>query len=253
MYWGQFDTAKVDISELKHNPNVLELPRGEMYLATCNHILRSQYGFVRSAEEQRPVDVRGRPIPLYTYPAIEFLDQFDYRDKSVFEYGAGSSTLYWMERARRVVSIENDPAWFDQLKSVMRSNVELCLAQGDQFPYCIERYQERFDVIVIDGAGYRYDCAVLAVECLAEGGMVILDNADWYPNCAGLLRHAGLLQVDLSGFKPTESHTSTTSLFFDRRFDFPARSNVRPRFAMGAKQAHSSEWDRPYAQRPASA
>ncbi len=247
--WGQYDTAALDVAELKSNPNVLELPRGEMYLAVCNHILRSQYGFVRSADEQRPIDGRSRPLPLYTYPAIEFLAQFDYGDKRVFEYGAGSSTLFWMERAGRVVSVENDRTWYERLKSVVRGNVELRLEEDDGYPFCIESYDEAFDVIIIDGIGYRYDCAALAIKKLAPGGVIVLDNADWYPRSAEMLRQSKLLQVDMSGFKPTESHTSTTSLFFDRSFDFPSVGAQRPAFAMGAKQTRSTEWDIPYAKR----
>jgi precorrin-6B methylase 2 len=248
--WGQYDTTALNVTELKSNPNVQELPRGEMYLAVCNHILRSQYGFVRSADEQRPIDGRSRPLPLYTYPAIEFLTQFDYSGKRVFEFGAGSSTLFWMERAARVVSVENDRSWYERLKPVVRGNVELRLEEGDGYPFCIESSDETFDVIIIDGAGYRYDCAALASRSLTPGGVIVLDNADWYPRSAELLRQAQLLQVDMSGFKPTESHTSTTSLFFDRRFDFPTLGVQRPAFAMGAKQTHSTEWDKPYAKRP---
>lgn len=249
MYWGSMEGSGLTPRQMHEQVGLLEIGRGELYLASCANILRNAYGFVQSAEANRPLDARGRPLPLYTYPAIEYLDQFDLSQKSVFEFGAGASTLYWMERARRVVSVESDRVWCQSLRPLLKPHVELRLEEGDEFPFCIEEYAERFDLIVVDGAGYRYDCATAALGKRAEGGMIVLDNADWHPQTAAVLRKAGLLQVDMSGFKPTEHHCSTTSLFLDRQFAWETIEPRQPSFAMGARRAHSSAWDRPYARR----
>lgn len=58
--------------------------------------------------------------------------------------------------------------------------------------------------------------------------MIIPDNSDWHPMSAGLLKKSGLIQVDFSGFKGTESHTSTTSVFLQRDFDFKTVQARRP-------------------------
>lgn len=250
MLWGEVNTVGVDPRLVQQRVDLVDIERSELYLAACVHIMRNVYGFTRSADASRPMDGSGRPLPLYTYPAIEYLRQFDLSQKSVFEFGAGSSTLFWMERARRVVSVESKRDWFESLKPKLKSSVELLLEEGDGFPFCIERYPERFDLIVVDGAGYRYDCAVSALTRLANGGMIILDNADWHHQTAAMLRGAGLIQVDMSGFKPSEHHCSTTSLFLHRQFDWPTIEPRQPAFAMGARQAHSSSWDKPYAVRP---
>lgn len=249
VFWGRYDDRIAD-QDLRQRPESIEMSRGEMCIAACMNILRHGYGVVQTADVNRPFDRNGQPLPLYTYPAIEYLTQFDYRTKRVFEYGAGSSTLFWMQRAQQLVSVDNDPHWYSMLKPRLGGHVTLHLEEADGFPYCIERYEHPFDVIVIDGSGYRYDCAEVALPHLAPGGLIVLDNADWHHHTAALLKRSGLLQVDMTGFKPTEHHTSTTSLFFHRAFDFPTLEQRQPSFGIGAKPAHSSAWDRPYAVRP---
>jgi hypothetical protein len=45
------------------------------------------YAHLRSAVKGQPVNARGEPVPWYTYPAIDYLRQLDFSDKTVFEYG----------------------------------------------------------------------------------------------------------------------------------------------------------------------
>src|SRR5437870_895308 len=75
-------------------------------------ILNFQYGYLRSVAADTPLDADSEPRPWYTYPAIEYLKQIDFRRKAIFEYGCGHSTLFWATRAARVVSIEHNPAWY---------------------------------------------------------------------------------------------------------------------------------------------
>ena len=73
-----------------------------------------------------------------------------------------------------------------------------------------------------DGASGSHtasNCARNAVQHLKPGGMIVLDNSDWLPMSAQLLRDAGLLEVDMAGFVPLVAHTQTTSLFH-RSFSF---------------------------------
>lgn len=249
MFWGNFTSAQANDDRLKRHPGAIEMSKGEMFLASCANILRNAYGFYRSTEQGVAQDENGQYLPLYTYPAIEYLYQFDYSDKRIFEYGAGASTMFWMERAAQVVSVENNPEWYSSLKPKLNSKTKLLFAEGDKFPFALEGEEGLFDVIVVDGAGYRFDCATVALSKLAKGGVVVLDNADWHPNTAKLLRDAGLIQVDMSGFKPCECHTSTTSIFMHRDFNFRTLESRQPSYAKGAKLIHSEDWDKPYAKR----
>src|SRR5262249_32447447 len=156
-------------------------------------------------------------------PATEYLAQFDLSDKAVFEYGAGNSTLFWCTRARRVVSVEDDEAWFRKLRERVGNNVDLTFASArENYVQHLAHADTKFDIITIDGK-YRDECAQLATDHLCPGGMIILDNADWWVNTAQFLRETGLIQVDFIGFTPINGYTSTTSLFMDRAFNFASR------------------------------
>ncbi len=67
----------------------------------------------------------GRPVPWYTYPAIDFLAQRDFQDRNVLEIGGGQSTLWWSARARSVLTIEENQEWCIRLKSQSAKNVSL--------------------------------------------------------------------------------------------------------------------------------
>lgn len=250
MFWRPYQPPSVTREQLKNTPNVMELSKADMFLASLNRILREDYGFIKSVEQNKALDSNSNVLPLYTYPAIEYLLQFDYSEMNIFEYGAGYSTIFWMERAKRVVSIENDKSWYESMKARVNERVSLQFEPGPNFPGRINDGDgdSRFDVIIIDGSGYRYDCAVEATGRLAAGGMIILDNSDWHHHTAEYLRTRDLIQIDMTGFKPAEPYASTTSLFLDRKFAFPLSGDRQPKFGMGAKRLHSSAWDKP--QRP---
>lgn len=174
-----------------------------------------------------PVNGRGEYQPWLTYPLIEYLTGFDFRQKRIFEFGAGASTLFWASRANHVESVEFDRGWFDELAKIIPDNV-LLNHESDGVAYArrILESDGVFDVIVIDGAE-RYRSAEAALQKLARGGMVILDNAEWYPNTADLLCSAGLVEVRFSGFSPVNAFTSTSSVFLHREFAFPLVSDAR--------------------------
>lgn len=246
-YWGQLDARPEHVREFEMRPDILPMPKGEMYLAALSNILRHDYGFVAATESGMPRDAQGEWIPLFTYPCIEYIAQFDLSGKRVFEWGAGASTLFWMSRAREVVSVENNPMWYEQLRQRVAPNVRLILEPGKAFPERIADDGGLFDIIVVDSTGYRFDCAARAVDHLAPGGIIILDNAEWHPKSAAEIRRRGLIQVDFSGFKATEFHASTTSVFLARDFDFKTLQSSQPTFCLGAKRVLSA-WDEPGAE-----
>ncbi|MEO0055654.1 MAG: hypothetical protein RLZZ50_1601 [Verrucomicrobiota bacterium] len=208
--------------------------RAARALRAIGGVIKGGYGHWRSACMHRPVDARGEPLPWFTYPAIEFLGQFDLGAKRVFEFGAGNSTLYWGARCAEVVSVESDPGWHSHLDSRRGPNVRLQLETDPaRYVSALGREGEPFDIIVVDGLE-RLACSRAAPGMLRPGGLVVLDNADWHPGSAAALRAAGLLQVDMTGFGPVNGYSWTTSLFFHRDFDFSARGGVRPQPGIGS-------------------
>jgi hypothetical protein len=197
-------------------------------------ILNFGYGHLVSVRRQRSVDRQGSPIPWYTYPALEYIRQLDFSSKSVFEYGAGNSTIFWASLAHSVVSVENNQEWFDRLSPTLPQNAKIILASEQQaYIQSVYRLGHNFDVIIIDGE-YRYECCQQAPSRLNAGGFIILDNADWYPKGAQILRDTGLIEVDMTGFSPINGYTSTTSFFFHRQFNFKPRAGRQPLHGIGS-------------------
>lgn len=196
------------------------LPRRLISAARLLVIFQNGHGHVRR-RDGFPVNGKGDYQPWLTYPAIEYLIGLDFSGLRVFEFGAGASTLFWAERAREVVSVEFDANWYSALLSRIPENVSLLHENhGERYANSIRHCKGHFDVVVVDGAE-RYRSAEAALSKLAPGGMIILDNAEWYPNTADMLEAAGLIEVRFSGFSPINAFTSTTSLFLSPDFAMP--------------------------------
>jgi hypothetical protein len=191
-------------------------------------LLDTVYGHSLSGYLGKPVNKDGAVTPWYTYAAIEFMDQFDLGQKTVFEWGCGNSSLFFAERAAEVTSVEHDMAWYEQMRSALKSNQELKYVTLEEYPGSIKDYGKKFDILVIDGQR-RFDCVRNVASFLKEGGMVILDNSDWFYLSAAFLREElGLMQVDFHGFGPINAYTWTTSVFFGKGFRFPLKKGRQP-------------------------
>lgn len=199
-------------------------------------ILSKIYGQYKSIKNSSSINERGEPIPWYTYPAIEFLNQFDFSDKKVFEFGSGNSSLYWSEKCLSLISIEHDQAWFNKIKNNIRSNQRLFLRKNkDEYVQSINEFESEFDIIIIDGV-YRQNCAKEVKKKLnRESGIVILDNSDWYAETAKFLRDSmDMIQVDFHGFGPINNYTWTTSLFLTRGVTMNPKIKIQPTHSLSA-------------------
>src|SRR5271170_976341 len=88
------------------------------------------------------------PIPWLTYPATRFLESIVKPNWRVFEFGCGSSSLWWASRVREVLSVEHDDEWATKIRALLPDNgriihaaahaEELTAATGD-----IEAYFEK--------------------------------------------------------------------------------------------------------------
>ncbi len=200
-------------------------------------LLDGKYGHWQSVRAGEPINVHGEPIPWYTYPSIEYLDQLDFTEKTVFEWGAGNSSRYWARSAKSVTSIEDDPIWYQKIRQHESDNLTIHLIKDKQeYVDAIRRDNHRYDVIIVDGS-YRSQCASIAPLFLVDGGVIVLDNSDWFADSTKPLRDAGLLQVDFSGLGPIASYTWTTSLFFHRGFSIASKQGGQPRYSLGSVTA----------------
>jgi hypothetical protein len=185
------------------------LPPGINYLQTS--------GWLNSLYSGKPINQEAKPIPWYTYPAIEFIENKIDSDFRIFEYGSGNSSLWWSERVTQVISIESDANWFGYIKENMPSNVELYLIEDDlKYASAINQYEDHsFDVIIVDGSN-RNQCAEFAISKVKNQGFIIFDNTDDHRHAPGVekLQASGFIRIDFYGMIPSYLYKNCTSIFF---------------------------------------
>lgn len=176
-------------------------------------ILLKQRGYFQSVIQKVPVDAQGLPLPWITYPGMDYLSRLDFSAAEVLEYGAGGSSLWWAARAARVTSVEGRAEWAETIRKKAPANLEVLgpLEGEDYIRKPLER-GHKYQVIVIDGF-HRHECAQAALPHLAEGGFLILDNADWHERTCRWLGQQGLVQIDFHGFGPINDYTWCTAIF----------------------------------------
>lgn len=164
-------------------------------------------GFFNSCLQWSAVDRENKAVPWFTYAAISYLETLDLSKKTVFEYGAGNSTLYFLRRAKSVTSSESDEGWYNKL------NVDCVSLHIDNNDYVNSIKKRKYDIIVIDGKK-RLDCAKRCYQNVKKNGIIILDNSEVDDGAADFLsKH--FLRVDFAGHLPIVAHKSVTSFFFN--------------------------------------
>ncbi len=208
---ARYLVRKTDQKDVRGTSNCPE------YVTGACHIFEIQYGHFESVRKQRAIDGQGQAIPWFTYPAIDYFDQLDFRQKHMLEWGSGHSSLFFSARVEKLYSIEHDGEWFDQVKRFTIRNQELVLADKSVYASFPRTFDRTFDIILIDGVE-RHACGNVALELLAPGGLIILDNSDRYPDISETFRRNDLIEVDFHGFGPINNYTWTTSIFLTRDF-----------------------------------
>jgi len=188
--------------------------RDDSYLVTS--------GFLKSFELGYPCRLDGSPLPWMSYGVIALLEERLTNDITLFEYGSGYSTLFYAERVKRVVSVEYNQDWYNNIRARAEPNVELIYQpleyDGD---YCrlINRQHGTFDVVIVDGRD-RVRCAINSFDALSERGVIILDDSarEKYREATDFLLGKGLRKLDFHGLKPAskELGPSQTSVFYTR-------------------------------------
>ncbi len=104
------------------------------------------------------------------------------------EWGSGRSTIWFARRVASLTSIEHDPVWYvrvsEQLKLHGLCNVQIQLCQDETEYWSIAQRLpiSSVDFCLVDGI-LRDRCALTAVPLIKAGGILVVDNCNWYiPN-----------------------------------------------------------------------
>jgi hypothetical protein len=176
-----------------------------------------EWGWFDSFREGRAMDAAGRPIPWFSYAAIEFLTPRIPPRARVFIYGAGDGTKWWAEHAAEVHAVEHDRKWYDLLERELPANAHLQYAPRGSSAYVSppDLTEGRFDIIVIDGRD-RVACAEHAARALNDSGIIIWDDTDrhYYRPGLDMLADRGFRKLEFRGFGPVEFVLHETSIFY---------------------------------------
>lgn len=149
--------------------------------------------------------------PWITFETIDYLKGYMTPESNVFEFGGGGSTLFFVKRAKQVVTAEHNKEWFAILSDMMAKkkysnwtgnfipmeagdlvanpdmanpdhySSEDAASKGHNYhayATAIDKYNDsHFDVVLIDGRS-RPSCMKHAIPKLKKGGLLILDNSD---------------------------------------------------------------------------
>ena len=173
-------------------------------------------------------------VPWLTYPAIRFLD-VRLEGRRLFEFGSGSSTAWFAHRCREVVSVENNPGWFEMVRARLSASPNTLLScvetDADMIQF-IGKVGGKFDAVVVDSQAAndgvdrtviaertrhddnRVDCLRAAIPFASDDCIFIIDNTDAHPNLDQALQ---LLFKDwkimrFSGWAPGILHPNETTI-----------------------------------------
>ena len=128
---------------------------------------------------------RNPNAPWLVRTMVDILDNWLMPEDRGIEWGSGRSTIWFAERVASLVSVEHNPDWYRRINSELKArglrNVEyhLCEREHEYSSVANKFSSERFDFCLVDGEA-RDHCALAAISLVKPGGIVIVDNCNWY-------------------------------------------------------------------------
>lgn len=175
-------------------------------------------GWFTSFDNQQAMDQHGEPLPWVTYSFIDFIRPRLSKTLSIFEYGSGSSTLFYAKHVKRVVSVEHDEAWYNKIVKTKAQNAEMIFSKletGGEYSKKAATLGEQFDIIIVDGRD-RVNCCISSVAALTPAGVIVLDDSERpeYIKARTFLTGAGFKELSFSGISPGLFYLKATSVFY---------------------------------------
>jgi len=138
---------------------------------------------------------RFKQHPWLTADAIPMLEELLRKSDRGIEWGSGRSTRWFASQVQHLVSVESSKLWFErvtqQLKDEGIENVDYHLVETTEndekdvdarreYAQIARKLEDcSLDFALVDGFA-RGQCMLEALPKLKPGGILILDNANWY-------------------------------------------------------------------------
>lgn len=118
----------------------------------------------------------GLLFPWLTKSCLDEIVTWNLKDKVIFEYGLGASTVWWSIKCHKVYGVESNKEYYLKVAEYVFPRVNMSLeTESNAYINCPMQWGRIFDIIVIDGI-YREECVPVALECLNKDGCIIYDN-----------------------------------------------------------------------------
>lgn len=130
---------------------------------------------LKTCTEWQTKDKDGLVMPWYTRPALECIFSVDNSGKTVFEWGLGSSSVYWTRKCKALYGVDDNPDYVQAVKNATDHAANVWYEEGEKYINKPFDLGIDFDVIVIDGI-HREECMPVALTCLKPNSLIIYDN-----------------------------------------------------------------------------
>lgn len=178
--------------------------------------------------------------PWLVFKAVSWLQKNLNAKMNVFEYGSGGSTIFIAKRVKKVISIEYDANWYQNVKVAVKkeklSNCQIILckpeivkvknssdqlfsndfysnASYEKYSKVIENYPDKcFDLIIIDGR-VRLECLKNSLRKVKNNGFILFDNVERqkYQQAFSILKN--YRRFDFKGACPYSGRIYQTSVW----------------------------------------
>lgn len=129
------------------------------------------------------IDQRRHPSdPWLCRQAVLILQDWLRPSDVMAEFGSGRSTPWFAHRVGHLTSVENDPSWYQRVKPALADlpvDHRLCRDESAYVGVARGFQAASLDVALVDGA-WRDQCALAMQTALRPGGLLVIDNVNWY-------------------------------------------------------------------------
>ena len=135
---------------------------------------------------------RNLESPWLTQAMISILESWVRPEDVGLEWGSGRSTVWFAKRVAEITSVEHDPKWASIVRKRLyvanletRVSYRFCPDGANEQPtseyvMVVEQFEDRsLDFCLVDGVA-RDHCALFCIPRIRPGGILIIDNANWY-------------------------------------------------------------------------
>lgn len=131
--------------------------------------------------------------PWLTQNANEILDSWLQDTDIGVEFGSGRSTRWFAKRMKHITSVEHHEVWYEKVSKMFKEwnleNIDYRLCpldvpeeQGSDSAYAkvLDDFKDNSVDFVLNDGQYRDHVALKAIPKLKSGGVMVIDNVNWY-------------------------------------------------------------------------